>query len=41
MNFKVFKTHVRRIFEDIDAERTVIRELMNLEQKRTALIYVI
>ena len=40
MNFEIFKIHVRRVFEDIDAERTVIRELMNLEQKRAASIYM-
>ena len=40
-DFKVFKTYVRRIFKDIDAERTMIRELMNLEQKKVTLIYVI
>ena len=39
MNFKTFKIHVRRVFEDIDTERTVARELMNLEQKKAASIY--
>ena len=41
MNFKTFKIHVRRVFEDINAERTAARELMNLKQKRAASIYVI
>ena len=41
MNFKTFKIHARRVFEDIDAERTVTRELMNLEQKKAASIYII
>ena len=35
----MFKIHVRRVFEDIDAERTAARELMNLEQKRAASMY--
>ena len=39
MNFKMFKIHARRVFEDIDAERTAARELMNLKQKRAASIY--
>ena len=30
-NFKVFKIYVRRVFEDIDTERTAARELMNLK----------
>ena len=30
-NFKVFKIYVRRVFEDINAKRTVTRELMNLK----------
>ena len=38
-NFEMFKIHVRRMFEDIDAERTAVRELINLEQKRAASIY--
>ena len=41
INFKMFKIHARRVFEDINAERTVTRELMNLEQKRAASMYVI
>ena len=40
-DFEVFKTHARRVFEDINAERTVIRELINLKQKRAALIYAV
>ena len=39
MNFEMFKIHVKRVFEDIDAERTVTRELMNLEQKRVTSMY--
>ena len=39
INFKTFKIHVRRVFEDIDAERTAVRELMNLKQKRAASMY--
>ena len=41
IDFEVFKTHVRRIFKDINTERTVVRELMNLKQKKAASIYVI
>ena len=41
MNFKTFKIHVRRMFEDIDAERTAARKLINLEQKRAALMYTV
>ena len=40
-DFKVFKTHVRRILEDIDTKRTAVRELINLEQKRAASIYAV
>ena len=40
-NFKVFKIYIRRIFEDINVERTVARELINLKQKKVALIYII
>ena len=36
----MFKIHARRVFEDIDAERTVTRELMNLKQKKAASMYV-
>ena len=32
---------MRRIFRDIDAERTVIRELMNFKQKKTASMYIV
>ena len=39
MNFETFKIHARRVFEDIDAERTVIWKLMNLKQKRAASMY--
>ena len=37
----MFKIHARRVFKDINTERTVVRELMNLEQKEVALIYMI
>ena len=40
-NFEIFKIQTRRMFKDIDAERTVTRELMNLEQKKAALIYIV
>ena len=40
-NFKTFKIHVRRMFEDINAERTAARELMNLEQKKVASMYTV
>ena len=40
-NFKVFKIHARKVFKDINAERTIVRELMNLKQKKVASIYVI
>ena len=39
INFKIFKIHVRRVFRDINAKRIIARELMNLEQKKAALIY--
>ena len=37
----MFKIYARRVFKDIDAERTVTRKLINLKQKRVASIYVI
>ena len=40
-NFKVFKIHARRVFKDINIERTVTRKLINLKQKRAAFIYAI
>ena len=40
-NFKTFKIHARRVFEDIDAERTVTRKLINLEQKRVTSMYAV
>ena len=40
-DFKIFKIHVRRVFEDINTKRTAVRELINLEQKKAALIYMI
>ena len=41
INFKMFKIHVRRVFKDIDAERTMTRKLINLEQKRAASMYAV
>ena len=41
MNFKIFKIYMRRVFKDIDTERTAARELINLKQKKTALIYTV
>ena len=41
MNFKMFKIHVRRVFEDINAERTAVRELMNLKQKEVTSMYTV
>ena len=41
INFKMFKIHARRVFEDIDTERTAVRELMNLEQKRVTSMYTV
>ena len=38
-NFKTFKIHVRRVFKDINTERTVVIELINLKQKRAASMY--
>ena len=40
INFKIFKIHVRRVFKDINTKRTVVRKLINLKQKRVALMYV-
>ena len=40
-NFKTFKIHVRRVFEDINTERTAARELMNLKQKKAASMYTV
>ena len=31
INFKMFKIHVRRVFKDINIERTVTRKLINLK----------
>ena len=39
-NFKTFKIHARRMFGDINTERTVAQKLMNLEQKEAASMYV-
>ena len=41
INFETFKIHARRVFEDIDAERTVAQKLMNLKQKRAASMYAV
>ena len=41
INFKVFKTHIRRVFKDINAKRTTARKLINLEQKKAASMYVV
>ena len=41
MNFKTFKIQMRRVFEDINTKRTVARELINLEQKKAALMYAV
>ena len=41
VNFKTFKIHAQRVFKDIDTERTIIKELINLKQREVALIYVI
>ena len=41
MNFKTFKIHVRRVFEDINTERTAAQKLMNLKQKRAASMYAV
>ena len=38
-NFEMFKIHVRRVFGDINTERTVAWKLMNLEQKGAASMY--
>ena len=40
-NFKTFKIHARRVFEDINTERTAARELMNLKQKRVTSMYTV
>ena len=39
-DFEMFKIYMRRVFKDIDAKRTVTRELMNLKQKRVASMYM-
>ena len=41
INFETFKIQVRRVFKDINAERTVTRKLMNLKQKKVTLMYVV
>ena len=41
INFKTFKIHARKVFEDIDTERTITRKLMNLEQKRVTSMYTV
>ena len=40
-DFKVFKTHIRRVFKDINTKRTAVRELMNLKQKKATSIYAV
>ena len=40
-NFKIFKIHARRVFEDINTERTAVRELINLKQKKVASMYAV
>ena len=40
IDFKVFKTHARRVFENINTKRTIVRKLINLKQKRAASIYI-
>ena len=39
-NFKTFKIYIRRVFEDINTERTVARELMNLKQRKVTSMYI-
>ena len=39
MNYEMFKIHARRVFEDIDTERTAAQKLINLKQKRAASMY--
>ena len=41
MNFETFKIHARRVFEDINTERTAAQKLMNLKQKRAASMYAV
>ena len=41
INFETFKIHARRMFEDINAERTAARELINLKQKRVTSMYIV
>ena len=31
VNFKIFKIHTTRVFKDINAKRTIVRELINLK----------
>ena len=40
-NFKTFKIHARRIFEDIDTKRTTVRKLINLKQKEVTSMYIV
>ena len=37
----MFKIHARRMFEDIDVERTAARKLINLKQKRVTSMYIV
>ena len=41
INFETFKIHVRRMFEDINTERIIVRKLMNLKQKRAASMHAV
>ena len=40
-NFKTFELRLRRVFEDINKERTAERQLYNLRQKESTVTYLI
>ena len=40
-DLKTFELRLRRIFKDIDRERTVKRQLYNLQQKESTVLYSI
>ena len=40
-NFKTFELRLRRVFKDIDRERITERQLYNLRQKKSTVIYSI
>ena len=40
-DFKTFELRLKRIFENIDRERTVERQLYNLRQKESTVTYSI